>query len=228
MGTPGRKPKRKEVTWSPEIAYAVGLMATDGSLSKNGRHLDLTSKDVEQLMNFMRCVGREILISTKVSSYSNGPVSLVQFSDVTLYNFFLSIGLTPNKTKTMGKIDIPDALFFDFLRGHLDGDGSFYSYFDPRWRSSFMFYLAFVSASKDHVVWLQETIYRLCGATGHITFTGRPGQKIYNIRYAKSASMLILIAMYSNKGVICLSRKRLKIEKALGIVGLSLPQGLNT
>lgn len=39
------KPKGKPVKWSPKIAYAVGLITTDGSLSKDGRHIDLTSKD---------------------------------------------------------------------------------------------------------------------------------------------------------------------------------------
>lgn len=39
------KPQGKPITWSPEIAYAVGLLTTDGSLSIDGRHIDFTSKD---------------------------------------------------------------------------------------------------------------------------------------------------------------------------------------
>lgn len=51
---------------------------------------------------------------------------------------------------------IPGKYFFDYLRGCFDGDGCFYSYWDPRWRSSHMFYLEFISASKNHIDWLQK------------------------------------------------------------------------
>jgi hypothetical protein len=54
-------------TWSPGIAYTVGLMASDGCLQKNKRHLDLTSKYIEQLDNFSKALGREIKIGTKKS-----------------------------------------------------------------------------------------------------------------------------------------------------------------
>jgi len=30
--------------WSADFAYAVGLLTTDGSLSIDGRHINLTSK----------------------------------------------------------------------------------------------------------------------------------------------------------------------------------------
>lgn len=45
-----------EIRWSNELAYAVGLIATDGNLSKDGRHIELTSKDTEQLETFKRCL----------------------------------------------------------------------------------------------------------------------------------------------------------------------------
>lgn len=222
MGLRGPKPKRREVRWSSKMAYAVGLIATDGSLSSDGRHIDLTSKDKEQLLNFMYCIDRDIKISKKVGGYSKEPVTRIQFSDVTLYDFFVSIGLTPNKTQTIGALDIPEEFFFDFLRGHLDGDGSFFSYFDPRWKNSFMFYLNFISSSEGHIIWLQESIERICGAKGHHVYTGRKGQKIHNIRYAKADSLKILKQMYRSPESVCLSRKRLKIETALSIVGMSL------
>ena len=221
----GVKPKRKEVSWSPRLAYAVGLMATDGCLSVDGRHIDLTSKDKEQLENFMRCIDKEIPITHKISGYTKKPVTRIQFSDVGLYNFFVSIGLTSRKTKTIGELIIPDDVFFDFLRGHLDGDGCFYSYYDTRWKNSFMFYLLFMSASKSHVVWIRATIQRLSGARGHITHAGKKGREIYTVRYGKAASLAICERLYANPTSICLTRKRLKIVRALGIVGLTLPKG---
>lgn len=228
MGTPGSKPHRKEVLWSPKLAYAVGLIASDGCLSTDGRHIDLTSKDREQLVNFMGCIDKEVKISNKSSTYASEGVLRAQFSDVVLYDFFVSIGLTPRKSHTIGALSVPDELFFDFLRGSFDGDGCFYSYFDPRWKNSFMFYINLLSSSERHAVWLQESIERLCGVKGHTVFTGREGHKIHGLRYAKRESLVILDRMYPHKQVVCLSRKRLKIEKALRIVGLALPDSVRS
>lgn len=65
------KPKRtKEIKWSPEIAYAVGLIATDGCLSIDGRHLDFTSKDIQLLETFKKCLELKSKIGFKNSSFS--------------------------------------------------------------------------------------------------------------------------------------------------------------
>jgi hypothetical protein len=220
MGKRGPKPLRKEVVWSSKLAYAVGLITTDGCLSKNGRHIDLTSQDREQLKNFMYCIDKNVPISWKPAGYGRR-ATRVQFSDVVLYGFLVSIGLTPRKTHTVGILQIPDEYFFDFLRGHHDGDGCFYSYFDPRWRSSFMFYLNFVSASRPHIDWIRDTLERLVGVRGHVTTS--KNSCVAQLKYAKREAFIVLQRMYATCSVVCLSRKRLKIQKALRIVGLSLP-----
>lgn len=224
MGKRGPKPghnaaRRIAETWRPELAYAVGLLATDGCLARNQKLIDLTSKDREQLENFVRCLGVPFPIVNKVGG--NGKTYLrVQFKSVYFYDFLLSVGLTPAKSKTIGVLAIPQDLFWDFLRGAYDGDGSSYAYWDRRWRSSYMFYTEFVSASKRHVDWLQREIYVRLGIRGHITH-GR-GASTYQLKYAKAESLKLLRKMYPTRGSVCLSRKRLKIEKILGTVGLSL------
>lgn len=225
MGKRGPKPKGKEVIWSPDLAYVTGLITTDGCLSSDQRHLSLVSKDQEQLEHVRDILGLKVKIGAHQSGRRrpNESCQSIQWGDVTFYDFLLSIGLMPAKSKRMGALLVPDEFFFDFLRGHHDGDGSFYSYFDPRWKSSFMFYLSFISASAPHITWLQETVQRLSGVKGHRVYTGREGHKIHSIRYAKAEALQILKKMYPNQGLICLSRKRLKIEEALRIVGLSLP-----
>src|SRR5262245_26965983 len=127
--------------WSEALAYAIGLMVTDGNLSSDGRHLELTSKDEDQLIAFMKCLDISVKIGYKTSGYTGKKTAHIQFGDVNFYKFLLSIGLMPNKTKVLGSIKVPDEYFFDFLRGHFDGDGCSYSYWDPRWHSSFMLYI---------------------------------------------------------------------------------------
>ena len=66
MGSRGPKPKRiVDETWRPGLAYAIGLLATDGCLASDGLLVDLTSKDKEQLLNFNRSVGVDFKIGKK-------------------------------------------------------------------------------------------------------------------------------------------------------------------
>lgn len=218
MGERGVKPKGKvKIVWSPNFAYAVGLLVTDGCVSTNKRHIFLVSKDNEQLFNFMKALNIKVAIGSTRSGYTGRKTPRIQFGDVLFCNFLMSIGILPNKTKTIGAVKIPYKYFFDFLRGHFDGDGSSYSYWDPRWRSSFMFYTTFVSASKKHIEWLRVEIFKRLKVRGHITHDGR--KVTYQLKYAKADSLKLLRKIYYSKKVLCLSRKRLKIEKMLSIVG---------
>ena len=215
------------MVWSPEFAYAIGLIASDGCLSNDGRHLFFVSKDLEQIKNLKKCLGLEVKIGIHRAGVrmKNRTYHRVQWGDVFLYNFLLSIGLMSNKSKVIGALAIPDEYFFDFLRGSFDGDGSFYSYFDPRWKASFMYYLNFTSASLPHIDWLRETLNRFLGVKGHISKNGgieKSRNVICNLRFAKKESLLVMNAMYSTLCPVHLSRKRLKIERALRIVGESL------
>ena len=221
MGKRGPKPKGKvKIKWSTKFAYAIGLITTDGNLSKDGRHINFTSKDRDLAELYTRCLDINNKIGRKARGYSKEKkYSVVQFGDVLFYVFLLRIGLSQNKSKTLGKLKIPNKYFFDFLRGHFDGDGCFYSYWDPRWRSSFMFYTTFLSASKNHVDWLQEEIYKRLKIKGHITKA--KSDSVFCLKYAKSDSMKLLPKLYKNKKIL-LKRKYLKIKQALGILGLSI------
>lgn len=210
----GPKPKGKiKIQWSAKFAYAIGLLTTDGCLSNDRRHITFSSNEREQIDNFMDCFGFKAKIGRSRSTYTGEWGKKVQFGDVLFYQFLLDIGLMPNKTKIMGGMKIPKKYFFDFLRGHLDGDGSFHSYFDPRWKSSFMFYTIFVSASKTHIDWLREEIRSALGVVGHITHA--KGKSWYQLKYAKRESLKIIRKMYYSSAVVCLGRKRRKIERAL-------------
>ncbi len=216
MGKRGTKPKGKvKIKWSPNFAYALGLLATDGNLSPDGRHFDFTSNDREQLENFMKCLGIKVKIGYKTSGYTGQKRTRIQFGDVNFYRYLLGIGFMPAKSKVISKVEIPHKYFFDFLRGHFDGDGTFYSYWDPRWKSSFMFYTEFISASKKHIVWLREEIFRRLDIKGHVTKSARGS--VYQLKYAKGESLRLLPKMYYDEKVVCLSRKRDKIRKAVQI-----------
>ena len=83
-----------------------------------------------------------------------------------------------------------------------------------------MFYLGFASVSAVFVGWLRRRIKVTTGATGHITKDGKGST--FQLKYAKKASLKVFKKMYYSKKVVCLSRKRLKIQKMLAIVEKSL------
>lgn len=218
MGKPQGKVK---IEWSPEFAYAIGLLTTDGNLSPDGRHINFTSKDLELTKLFKAC----LRIKNKIGRKARGAGGekkyyVIQFGDVLFYRFLLTIGLSPNKSKTLSAIDIPEPYFFDFLRGHFDGDGTFYSYWDPRWRSSFMFYFEFLSASKSHIDWLREEIFKKIKIKGHITKMGI--HVCYQLKYAKKETLRLLPFLYYKKDISYLSRKYLKIQKCLDTIGKAI------
>ena len=194
--------------WSSQLAYSVGLMASDGCLQKDGRHLDLTSVDMDQLQNFSKALGRAFHIGQKKS----GPQSFgyrIQFGDVAYYDFLLRVGLTPAKSKTLGALCIPEQFYADFLRGLFDGDGTCYAYMDPRWRSSYMFYVGFTSASMPFLEYLQATNKALADVTeGSI----RHGARAHTLVYAKADSYKLADFMYHEAGLLALSRKKIKLE----------------
>ena len=217
MGKRGPKPKEiVKIKWSPNFAYAIGLLATDGCLSSDGLLVDLTSKDREQLINYSKCLGVKFKIAPKWNG--SGDKSLrIQFKNRLFYDFLLSVGLTPAKSLTLGRLAIPEKYFFDFLRGCFDGDGCSYSYWDPRWRSSFMFYISFASSSIEFVKWLQREINNRLKIKSHIGISQGRVNPFYQLKYAKKSSLEIIKKMYYDSSVVCLSRKRKKIEKTLRI-----------
>ena len=189
-----RYKKTKSYLWTQELAYIAGLFASDGCLISNGRHLNITSKDYEIIEYCQEALGG---IGKKVQIKKGELGNLAfcwQFSDVSLYDFFNTHGITPRKSKTIKQVKLPNEYWGDFLRGYFDGDGTTYAYTDKRWRSSYMYYTGFTSASLDYIKWLQKQNKILCGTTqGSI----KKSNRAYTLAYAKLDSEKICNAMYS-------------------------------
>lgn len=214
MGKRGPKPKSIGTTWTAELAYVVGIFASDGNLGKDGMYLDVTSVDIETVQTVKRILKLEkVSIGTKSSGAGTFAYRL-QFKRVLFHQWLRSIGLTPDKSKTIGRINVPDEYFFDFLRGVWDGDGCIYSYFDPRWKSSYAYYISIVSASPIFIQWLQETNERLVGIKGHVSQSGRSTVKL---NFAKRDSKAIFNAMFYATNVAHLPRKFAKAQKIFRI-----------
>jgi len=190
-------------TWSPNLAYAVGLFTSDGCLSSDGRHLEFNSKDEKQVENFKKCLNLFNKITKKARSNEKiKKYYRVQFGDIRFYKFLESIGLSPRKSKLLKELKIPKIFFPDFLRGLFDGDGCFRVFVHPESQYP-QIRVSFASASPKFVRWLQQEINSRLDTKGFIETAARAENLIYAIK----DSIKLLNFMYYSPDVVCLPRK---------------------
>src|SRR5262249_28404959 len=218
--------------WSADIAYVVGLIATDGNLGRKRAAISIVSKDVDLLDTVKRCVGVPTPIRPHGGGYRNRWYRLGWRSREP-YTWLRGIGLTPAKSLTLGALAIPDDYFADFFRGCIDGDGSILNYTDryhTKKNERYVYdrlYVSIVSASPRFIEWLQTAVCRLIDVRGSIRVRREAGkQPVWLPRYAKAESIRLLAWMYHAPNAPCLERKRIVAERFLVPLGhsfLSLP-----
>lgn len=215
MGKRWPKPaNRVSMQWSRELAYALGLIASDGCLSGDGRHVEFNSKDKDLVAQFKKClrlhnkIGKKSRAREKIKKYYR-----VQFGDVTFYAFLVSIGFMPAKSKKLGILKIPFLYFSDFLRGCIDGDGSITSFRHPE-SQYLQIRLRVVSASLVFLRWIQETVKHLVEVDGGWI---ENSPKISVLTYATADALKIFRFIYYSEKVPSLRRKRLRAESFMRV-----------
>jgi hypothetical protein len=204
----------RPLTWTDPLAYAAGLAATDGNLSRDRRHLTFDSSDAELVELFLQCVGRPISYGPQPTR-TGGIVYRAAFSDVELYRWLLAIGLTPAKSLTLGGIDVPDAFLLPVVRGLLDGDGSVVNFVHAPTKRLYPNYryerlaAQFNSASRPHLEWLRGRLEPILGTRGYVEVTPpKPPKHEFNVlRYGKYASIKLFTLLYPDGSVPRLIRK---------------------
>jgi len=127
----------------------------------------------------------------------------LQFGSRTFYDFLLSIGLMPAKSRTLKALTIPRAYFADFFRGCLDGDGNIDLYRHPESRH-IQLSLRVVSASPHFLEWVrQEVAVCFTIPRGSIQRSTRS----YILKYGKEDSIRIFTMIYYQGAWPLLHRK---------------------
>jgi hypothetical protein len=184
--------KRKELNIEgADLWYLVGLVTSDGCLSSDGRHIDITSKDREFLVKLKERLG----LTNRICCKDNGTGKIyfsIQFSNRSLYIFLLSIGLFPKKSLLLQKMDVPSDFFCDFLRGLIDGDGGL-----QRWIHSSngreQWNLRISSGSRVFLEWLRVRVESEMGVKGKL-YMERKNQ--CRLKYGKMSARVICQACY--------------------------------
>ena len=184
---------------TPRLAYAVGLLASDGNLPKRNNCAVLTTTDAELAQLFRTAL--ELPTAHIVEIPPRPPrkrVYIVQVCDHVFREFLALRGLTPAKTLNIKALDIPDQVFADFLRGELDGDGGWV--ITRGWRDFKYLIGKFTSKSPHYLEWLRVTIARLTGLEGVLSGHAL----VFNGQKAESLGAWL----YREPGDYCLARKR--------------------
>ncbi|MCU0666293.1 MAG: hypothetical protein MUF05_04265 [Candidatus Omnitrophica bacterium] len=209
--------KRKELNiGGSDLWYLVGLVTSDGCLSGDKRHIDITSKDYGFLDKLKNALGLKNKIGTKNKERPNQAYYL-QFSNKNLYEFLVAIGLKPNKSLSLGNLDVPEKFFVDFLRGLIDGDGSIRSWVHPS-NNREQWSLRIYSGSPKFIHWLRSTVEKLLLARGR---THKSAGNVWVLKYGKMAARKIVAQCYYKN---CFGLER-KIKLAQECINASVGWG---
>lgn len=186
--------------------YLVGLITSDGYLSPDGRHVDITAKDYKFLYELKKVTG----INNRIGVKNNGTkrkTYRIQVSNKAFYRFLISLGLKTKKSLDIKKIEVPNQRFNDFLRGLIDGDGNIRRWIHPRNRCE-QWVLRIYSGSEPFVAWLEEKIEEFFSVKGKIHFDkGKSTHGCYILKYGKMAAKAIFKNCY-HKNSFGMARKR--------------------
>lgn len=200
--------------WSSKLAWAVGIIATDGNLTRGKAKMCVPSKDLDLLELLRESLGLDKQIARR-----SGPrvAYQLQWGSRAFYDWLVGIGLTPAKSLTLGALKIPDEWFVHFFRGCIDGDGSIVTYIDrynTRKKPTYVYvrlYVSIVSASRPFIEWLEVSLRRLTGVAGSVTLKKRPvnprHHDVWCLKYAKRESLALARWMYADPGAPHLQRK---------------------
>ncbi len=193
--------------WSSNFSYAIGLIATDGCLYNDGRHINFTSKDEELVESFRTC----LQLANKITRKSRGGFSQkryfqIQFGDRLFHGYLGSIGLYPSKSKTIRSVKLPDEFFFDFFRGCIDGDGTIGTSRHPE-SKQLQLKLSLCSASGDFLDWMLKRIKSLAPEIAGGWVSRFPAKRVYKLAFGKSDSIKMFRRMYQPLPKHCLHRK---------------------
>lgn len=112
---------------TPEKAYILGFIASDGCVHQNGKSLSIaiTESDIDHLYAIRDAIGcnNEIHVKTRSSGYQGSRLAVLNLCGVELVRDLATLGILPNKVSHLCFPSIPSHLESHLIRGLYDGDG---------------------------------------------------------------------------------------------------------
>lgn len=172
--------------WSHRMAYVLGLIITDGCISKAGT-VALSINDKDLLEKIKKAMSSKHKIT---SSRRQKGLYCFYFTRERLAKKLNNLGVIPRKSLTVKLPKVPQEYLPDFIRGVFDGDGSVY--YDMR-SPKFPIRTKFVSSSLSFIYALEQKLQEF----------GLPPRKIYE---QKTKNAISFMFKYGHKDSIKLFR----------------------
>lgn len=218
-------PEAKTITWSKHLAYVIGIIATDGTLRKNRNSVKVGVKD-KDVIEFVRKVimeevtGRENAINTEIRIIGNRKYIIYSYSFTSqlFYDFCLDIGLMPNKSLCLGKMNIPKNIFPHYLLGVIDGDGNFNTLRRKReGKDSLYNYVRIFSGSEKFLLWLNSQVSCAFQVNSGSIFKDEKGRKNpkFTLSWGNEQTVQMILNGIYHEGFYVMRRKFEQIKHLL-------------
>ncbi|MCK4462699.1 MAG: hypothetical protein KAU58_00115 [Candidatus Omnitrophica bacterium] len=196
--------------WNSEMAYILGLLMTDGCLSraqKGSYRISLCLNDKELLEKVAKTMGSDHAIV--LSKYQKSLYIFI-FGRRRLIEDLMILGMKPRKSLNLRFPEVPKEYLRDFIRGVFDGDGSVY--FETR-SPKHPLVSSFVSGSKLFIYELERKLQEL-GMPRRNIYEQKGKNVSYSFKYRHKNSIKLFHLLYDevNNGLY-LERKINKFKK---------------
>jgi len=190
--------------WSADLAYVVGLIVTYGNLDKDRVQVEFVSTDMELIELYCDVLNLNNLHIGVTKRLFHKPCYRVRLSDSRFRKFLESVGLTAKKSRTLSSLAIPDKYFTHFLRGVLDGNGSWYILNSGAGRYQYL-RLELCSASKHFIQWIAQETDAHLGTRGLLYY--KQSKRAYVLQYTHPGAIALGKWIYQEASMPGLARK---------------------
>jgi DNA-binding transcriptional regulator WhiA len=183
-------------TWSPEMAYVLGFVLTDGTIDGNTFTIAQKNRAILERVNAAMQSNYPI---RQRSNNGNSSIFTLKINRQEMVEDLRRLGIAENKSRTVEFPDVPKLYLPHFIRGVIDGDG---------WVQDRGYVMNITSASPLFAYYLHE-LFNLCKFNGKIT----KQNGAYRVWVTGKSDIIRLGRwIYRGSGDLFLPRKRERFE----------------
>jgi hypothetical protein len=202
----------------------LGYFAADGSmlLNRRGAHfIEFTTIDRVLISRVKKTISSSHTVTIRRRGGNSSTAYRLQVGSKEWFKDLTKLGFTQQKSKTLLFPDVPKKYLGDFVRGYFDGDGCVYfnklKYADRK-NKRWALLTLFTSGSRGFL----ESLHNALRAYGVVGGSLKEKTRGLELVFAQQDSLALYRLMYHTASIsgLFLPRKRIKMERAIQVLGL--------